>query len=718
MNQPAAPAEPHAAGQSEHHWKFFRAGGFDQVRLDHGSDLLALRNLDPKLWVALSAPVKSIEFPAETMTCLDADQDGHVRMPELLAAIDWCAARLKNPDLLVQGVSALPLAAIDDQSAAGQKVLASARRILANLCTPEADEIGVEAVSDMAAIFGQTAFNGDGIITALSSDDPTLQEAIRVIGEVCGTKTDRCGEPGVDTDAIQALFAAAGAQLDWLRARPDVLRAEIAMASSELLERLGDKIDDYFTRCRLAAYDPRAASFVNGSDLELDAIGRATLAGTPEALRALPLARIEAARPLPLREGFNPAWAGELAELRDSLLPALTDGSTEVLEESVWNSLKTRLASLRDWQSSRPATPAALPEAATLEGWVDARVEARLLALVESDLALADEAAGVDEVRQLVLYVRDLAHFANNFVSFRDFYKRQGLAVFQSGTLYLDGRSCDLVVAVEDVAKHVTLATLSKLYLVYCECRRGDQKRLIAAALTDGDSDQLLVGRNGVFVDRAGPDWHATIVRLVEHPISLRQAFWAPWRKISRLFSEQLQKLAASKEQAIDKKASATVTGAVGKVPAPPDPKAPPAPFDVAKFAGIFAAIGLAIGAIGTVFASLVGGFVALLWWQMPLAVAGLMLLVSGPSMVIAWFKLRSRTLGPLLDANGWAINARAVINLPFGRSLTHLARLPDNAERALVDPYAEKRTPWATYLVLLALLAAALYFLVNLSAK
>jgi len=718
MNQTAAPTESNAGRDAEHRWKFFRAGGFDQVRLDQGSELLALKSLDPKLWVALSAPVKSIEFPADTMACLDADKDGHVRMPELLGAIDWCAARLKNLDLLVEGVAALPLAAIDEQSEAGQKVLASAQRILGNLGTPEAGAISVDAVSDMAAIFGQTAFNGDGVITALSSDDATLQEAIHVVGEFCGTKTDRSGEPGVDGEAIQALFAAAAAQLEWLRARPDVLRADIALASSELLASIGDKIDDYFTRCRLAAYDPRAASFVNGSDLELDAIGRATLAGTPEALRALPLARIEAGRALPLREGFNPAWAAEIVELRDSLLPALSDSSTEALEESVWNALKTRLASLRDWQSARPATPAALPDATTLEHWSNAGVEARLLALVESDLALADEAAGVDEVRQLVLYVRDLAQFANNFVSFREFYTRQGLAVFQSGTLYLDGRSCELVVAVEDVAKHATLATLSKLYLVYCECRRGDQKRLIAAALTDGDADQLLVGRNGVFVDRSGLDWHATIVRLIEHPISIRQAFWAPWRKISRMISEQLQKLAASKEQAIDKQAGATVTGAVGKVPAPPDPKAPPAPFDVAKFAGIFAAIGLAIGAIGTVFASLVAGFVSLKFWQMPLAVVGLMLLVSGPSMVIAWFKLRSRTLGPLLDANGWAINARAKINLPFGRSLTQMARLPENAERALFDPYAEKRTPWATYLLLLVLLAAALYFLVNLSAK
>lgn len=85
------------------------------------------------------------------------------------------------------------------------------------------------------------------------------------------------------------------------------------------------------------------------------------------------------------------------------------------------------------------------------------------------------------------------------------------------------------------------------------------------------------------------------------------------------------------------------------------------------------------------------------------------MLMVSGPSMLLAWFKLRSRTLGPLLDANGWAVNARARINIPFGTALTQLAKLPEGAERALTDPYADKRRvwPWAlTFLVLLAVFA------------
>jgi hypothetical protein len=87
------------------------------------------------------------------------------------------------------------------------------------------------------------------------------------------------------------------------------------------------------------------------------------------------------------------------------------------------------------------------------------------------------------------------------------------------------------------------------------------------------------------------------------------------------------------------------------------------------------------------------------------------MLVVSGPAVIMAWFKLRARNLGPILDANGWAINARARINIPFGTSLTQLARLPEGSERAMSDPYAEKETPWATYLALAAIAAAAAWW-------
>ena len=229
----------------------------------------------------------------------------------------------------------------------------------------------------------------------------------------------------------------------------------------------------------------------------------------------------------------------------------------------------------------------------------------------------------------------------------------------------------------------------------------------IAAAFTEGDADNLMVGRNGVFYDSEGNDWDATIVKLIDHPISVRQAFWSPYKRIARMVGEQIEKFAVAKDKAVDAKAGEGVAAAA-KADA-----APPAPFDVGKFAGIFAAIGLAIGAIGTAIASILGGFLSLPVWEMPLAIVGIMLAISGPSMLIAFLKLRQRNLGPILDANGWAVNTKASINIPFGSTLTKMAALPKGAERSLIDPFAEKKTPWKRW-VFLAVLLVALGFAWN----
>ena len=331
--------------------------------------------------------------------------------------------------------------------------------------------------------------------------------------------------------------------------------------------------------------------------------------------------------------------------------------------------------------------------------------EAKVSALIAKDKALESEVNAIASVDKLIRYYRDLFTLLNSFVSFRDFYTPGVKAIFQAGTLYLDGRSCQLCLRVDDVDKHASLATLSRAYLAYCECvRKGDaeERMNIVAAFTDGDADNLMVGRNGLFYDRDGRDWHATIIKILEHPISIQEAFWAPYKRIGRIVSEQLEKWAAAREKEIQAKTvEGIAVGEKGESLAAP-------PFDVAKFAGIFAAIGLAIGAIGTAIAALVTGFLTLSWWQMPVALLAVVLAISGPSMIIAYLKLGRRNLAPILDANGWAVNTRASINTAFGASLTGVIEMPAGWERGLQDPYARRKKSWIRYALILALLVAA----------
>jgi hypothetical protein len=453
---------------------------------------------------------------------------------------------------------------------------------------------------------------------------------------------------------------------------------------------------------RLASYDPRATVNLNCSEADYQALAREDLSSPAGKMSSLPIATIEAGKQLPLVNAINPSWFKALQKFRESvIMPVFGDIKSLSIEQ--WESILGYFDHYKNWLASKPVTVVEKLDISRLREIAASNAHKTIVQLIDEDLALEKEVNGVIAVDRITHYVRDLHVLLNNFVTFRDFYDRTKKAVFQIGTLYLDGRSCDLCIRVDDPGKHAELATLSRVYLTYCTCiKKGStEKMTIAAAFTDGDSDQLRVGRNGIFYDRKGQDWDATIVKIIEHPISLRQAFWSPYKQFGRMISDQIQKIAAARSKSVEEKAASTVTETSTKIV--DTGKAPTAqPFDVAKFAGIFAAIGLAIGAIGTAFASIITGFMTLKWWQIPVALAGIMLLISGPSMVLAWFKLRERNLGPILDANGWAINARVKINIPFGNSLTSIATLPKGSSRTYVDPYAEKKQPWALYIFLI----------------
>ena len=306
--------------------------------------------------------------------------------------------------------------------------------------------------------------------------------------------------------------------------------------------------------------------------------------------------------------------------------------------------------------------------------------------------ALAAAKAQYQPLEKLLLLCRDYVTLLRNFVSFQDFYAKRvkvllgrsaddesPWAIFQAGTLVIDQRACNLCLKVSDMAKHNAQAPDSGMFLIYCNCKHHATGKTmqIVAAMTVGDIRNLKVGKNALFYDRQGQDWEAEVVKIIDNPISIGQAFWSPYRKLGEWVSGLITKSAAEKE----KKSFADLTTKLQTTPATtPEKPAQPAPFDIAKFAGIFAAIGMAVGYIGSFLTDLATGVKSIAltaWWALPVAIISLLLVISGPSMVLAWMKLRKRNLAPLLNANGWAINADAIVNVLFGNTLTEKAQYP-----------------------------------------
>jgi hypothetical protein len=682
---------------SQHIWSFFRAGGFDQVRITSGSDLASLAELDQKLWVALACPATGLEFDEKTLAMMDSDKDGRIRAPEVIAAAKWAADCLKKPDDLLAGGTELPLASINDSTAEGKQLLSSARQILMNLGKKDAAAISLEDVTDTSKIFAQTKFNGDGIVPADSAEDAVTQAVITDIITCLGAEMDRSGKPGVTQVKVDQFFADAQAYSDWWKkAEQDssILPMDRATASAAAaLKAVQPKVEDFYARCRLASFDSRAAAALNREEKEYLALAAKDLTITSAEIAVFPISLIAPAKALPLTEGINPAWEGAVTRFREEVVKPIYDGKIS-LQEADWASITRRFAPYEAWLATKAGASVEKLGLPRVREILAGQAKEAITGLIAKDKALEAESGSIASVEKLLRYYRHLAKLLNNFVSFRDFYSRKEKAVFQAGTLYLDQRSCDLCLRVEDPGKHAIMASLAGTYLAYCDCVRKatGEKMQIVAAFTDGDSDNLMVGRNGVFYDRKGRDWDATISKIIDNPISIRQAFWAPYKKAARMVQEQIAKrAAAADEAAVTRLAQAAAK--VEKASTEPQPPPPPKKIDP----GMVAALGVGAAGIGGMIGGIVTGFLNLKW-MMPVGVLAIILAISGPSMLLAWLKLRKRNLGPILDANGWAVNAKAKINVPFGASLTRVATLPADAKQDLIDPFAEKKRPWGFY--------------------
>ena len=689
---------------SKYEWQYCSLGGAIRVKIGSGEDIAHLGELDQKLWTVLSCPVEGLEFDKQTLEYLDTEKDGKIMVNEVVQAAQWLTSVIKDKDSILNGDSVLQLNNIDTSTTAGKGLYNSARQILKNLGIDK-DEISLADASDSKAIFAGTKLNGDGIITALSTSDDAQKQIITDIIATVGSVEDRSGEKGVNAELIEKFYASCADWAAWKSSAPVMPYGERTAAAFDAYNALKDKMNDYFTRCRLVAFDTEVAKAVNVAVTDINDIDSCPIAA-PKAARTLDLAAI------------NPAW-----QKRFDALASLTgfSGKTEMTEAD-WRSVETTFNDYAAWLGAKKGAEVEPLGEIRINAILIAGEKEALLALVEKDKALAAESSSIDDVKKLMYYYRDFYRLLKNFVLFTDFYSRApGVrAMFELGQLYIDQRCCDLCIRISDMSKHADMAAQSGIFLIYFKATSKVLGKSMdaVAVMTDGDIFDLRPGKNGIFYDLHGNNWDAVITKVVDNPVSISQAFWAPYRKAWEFCVGIINKSAADKDAKINADLQAKVQTAAAKTPGAADAAKTDKQqaFDIAKFAGIFAALGMAIGYIGSAFTKIIAGIQKTPLRDQILILLGLMLVISGPSCFIAWTKLRKRNLGPILNANGWAINSKVLVNILFGGKLTTVAKYP---KLKLADPYDQKTPAWKiwlpTVLIILAIAFLALYFTGNL---
>lgn len=696
-----------AKKENAYKWEFENIGGTSRVRITSGNDIAHLGELDPTMWTVLSCPVNGLEIDEKSLDYIDSDSDGKIRVNDVVKTARWVCGALKDNDLILKGESGIDISEFNTGNESGKKLYDSACEILRNL-GKEGSEITLGDTADITAIFAKTRFNGDGIITESTPDDAGEKAAIAAAIASFGSVPDRSGAPGVNKEIIEAFYNALTEYDKWNASVPEPVFGDSTDTALELYLALDAKVKDFFVRSRLAGFTPDNAAKLDIQGASIESISSGNLAVSTDRIAEYPLARITGKCEIDLGSPLNPAWSEKFRKLAGIAFKP----ETKAVTEEMWNGIGTSLAGYAGWKSAKAGCQVEHLGIDAVRNFIAQNKKEALMKLVAEDISLKEESDNIENVDKFLHIYRDFYRLLRNFITFDDFYSKDKSikAVFQAGTLIIDERACRFCLLVNDMAKHNTMAAASGMFLVYCDCTtksRAD-KITIAAAVTVGEIGDLSIGKNAVFYDNAGTEWDAVITKIIENPISISQAFWSPYRRMAVAIENLINKSAAEKDDKMMKNATEKINSAPASIPAQAggEAKAAPMPFDIAKFAGIFAAIGMAFGMIGSALASLLKGFKALTWWQVILVFVCLLLAISGPAMVMAWMKLRRRNIAPLLNANGWAINASAKISIAFGATLTDIAKFP---KLKLKDPYAKKGiSPWATILITVLVLAAA----------
>ena len=687
-------------------WNFENIGGTTRVKITTGEDLMHLAELDPKMWTVLSCPLKGLEIDEKSLSFMDCDGDGKLRVNDVICTSKWVTGALKDADLLLEGKDSIDIENINREDACGSKLYAAAKQVLMNL-GKEGTVISLTDIADSSAIFAKTRFNGDGVIIEASAEGAEEKAAIAAAVTVTGGTLDRSGVQGVTAAQVEEFYKALADYAAWKEAEVEAPYGDQTDKAIELYNALDAKVKDFFVRSRLAAFSPDSTSSLDVQTAQIQAISAENLTGKTADIAAYPIARVDGKDRIDLSAPVNPAWAAQFEALRKIAV----DPEAEVLTEDDWNAIGARFAAYSAWKSAKAGAGVEALGLDAVKNFIAQDRKAAILDLVAQDAALSEEAANIALVDKFLHVFRDFYRLVRNFVTFHDFYdkKKETLAIFQSGVLMIDQRACRFCMNVADMAKHNSMAASSGMYLVYCDCttKTVAGKIQIVAAVTVGEVGDLMVGKNAIYYDNKGLEWDAVITKIVDNPISIAQAFWSPYRRMATAVENLISKNAADKDAKIMKEATTKINAAPSSIPSggtalsPETDKKMGEAFDIGKFAGIFAALGMAVGMIGSALASLAKGIFALKWWQVIMAFVGVMLVISGPAMVMAWLKLRRRNIAPLLNANGWAINVSSKISILFGETLTDIAKYP---KLKLKDPYARKGlAPWKKWVISLS---------------
>jgi hypothetical protein len=660
---------------------FENYGGTYQLRLKTAADLEAIIELDEPFWMATSAPVNQFKSDPVLLERLDKDHNSRLQSWEIREAARWLLEVLRDRSAIDARSDEIKLAALDTRHAAARALHETAKQVLQSLGDEKARSLTLNQIRAHKDIFSRSMHNGDGVIPPENVGEDDLKNFVQDIINTVGGAQDHTGAVGVNHDRLNHFLQEAREYCAWhteLEAASDhktlLPFGETTAERHGAYAKLAPVIDAFYQQCQVVilnnTLDRSTEDFICPPD---------TLQGTELAgayLAQAPLAKPGTELVLPLQKGVNPHYADALSALADEVFkPLLGNGfSEDALTLAQWDKIKTALAPYTACLNAKRGVEVEALGLERLRSCVDIDLPLRLGGLIETDIDAGKALAALHNLEYLVLLQIGFLDICNNFVSFPCLYDPDRRAAFEMGRLVMDRLVFNLNLPVPDVAAHSAAAARSGMYLMYSEvtCTPDDAPFYIVTPVTNGDINELGMGKRGVLFDLDGREWDTRVVQVVENPINLREAMLAPFKRLARLVSATTERVTTGVEAQLTGQISQAGTGLetglksgiatppAAAITAPPATEAPVPNTnnstggfrDIALFGGV------AVAALGSSFAYIAQTFSNMNGWHVVCALAAGLAIVLIPTTLIAAIKLRRRNLSTILEASGWTINA------------------------------------------------------------
>ena len=651
--------------------KFDRFGDSHYLRIDSAESLRQVLALPEARWFASNAPVDAFRADARFLQYLNENRDGRLRPREIKAAIRWMLRVFGRLSDDAVGTRALRFEWIKKEDEEGRQVLAAAKKVLGLLGKGKASEVDLKDVEQVRALVDSEGLGKPGWVNSSVEASEPCRRLISEIAETVAKSEDAICEQDLDEFIRQCR-------------RFDEWEQELAVDDPgeclpfgeetddrySLYADLHDRIEAFFSLCQLAKISPRVKSMAGVAESSGDLIDLGDLQEVETLAETVPLAAVNSDVLFKFNGPLNPLDAEQIRSFRDLIYVPIFGETSQSFKRHHWEEVKSRFAAYDTWIRKRPDVLVSDLDPARRRDYAIGNAAVReLRCLLAESEENAIQLQSVSLLEKAILFQAHLLAFANNFVSCPDLYSPAGRALFEMGTMILDGREFTFCLRVSDRDRHIRRCQGENMFVIYAAISdiEGEIEYEIAAPVTSGFRGHLREGQWGVFHDSHGREFNAQITRLLESPISLLEGLFAPFRRFGRAAVLRLDSLSMEAESNLKDRI-------VDERIAPKERKV----FDQAEgFSRSFLATGgitlAAIGYAGAFMAqTLAGTDLSRLFWASILLISVLLL----PLVVSTALRLRNRDLRCLLEGAGWGINLRMRLTSTLARTFTRQRRI------------------------------------------